>query len=274
MEEDVNQRKLLSHPLINYAEDLKNICQPLKTLGITYFSQAHIDEQGRFSALGLEPAYIKLYLEKHYYHYDIHMAQSNMNEQYVIWDSLELKNETQALEDIFRSFNYGHTFTIMQQNGKTKDYFHFATQLGNVSINDCYLSHLELLKTFILYYKEKIAEHKELKKGLEIKFELPKQQSGFQVANTFPFDQHHFKANLEIERFYIDTERYITKRELECLYWLSMGKTLEEIAVILTITLRTVKAHIRNIKEKFDCNNQFQLGMLFNKLPSIIIPKK
>lgn len=53
----------------------------------------------------------------------------------------------------------------------------------------------------------------------------------------------------------------ISQREMECLYWLARGKTQEQIASILKITLRTVKAHISNSKQKLNCYNQFQLGM-------------
>jgi DNA-binding CsgD family transcriptional regulator len=58
----------------------------------------------------------------------------------------------------------------------------------------------------------------------------------------------------------------LTKREWQCLYWLAQGKTLEETAIILGIALRTIKAHVINIKEKFNCSNQFQLGMLYQHL--------
>lgn len=267
------KQTLNHHPSLVYNKVLKEICKPLEKLGILYFSHVHIDETGKFSALGLEPEFVKIYFEKEYYRFDIHMAKSRLTEQYVLWDSIERIKESKELFDDFISFSLGHTFTIQQQNGKTKDYYHFAGKLNNNSINDNYLRNLDLLKRFILYYKEKLAAHKELRQGLEIKFEIPKDNSGYLIAHNSEESICDFNKETQLNRFYIQGEQYITHRELECLYWLSSGKTLDQIAVILGITLRTVKAHIKNIKEKFNCNNQFQLGTLYCQLTNVISHK-
>lgn len=55
----------------------------------------------------------------------------------------------------------------------------------------------------------------------------------------------------------------VSQRELDCLHWLAKGKTQDQIALILGITLRTVKAHISNTKQKLNCYTQFQLGMAY-----------
>lgn len=266
-----NLKHILNHhPSLAYSQELKEICKPLEKLGIFYFSHVHIDESGKFSALGLEPEFVKIYFEKEYYRFDIHMAQSRLMEQYVLWDSIERVKESRELFNDFLSFSLGHTFTIQQQNGKGKDYYHFAGKLENNSINDNYLRNLDLLKKFILYYKEKISAHKELQHGLNIKFEIPLENSGYLTAHKPNESIWEFNNETKLDRFYLKDQQYITSRELECLYWLSLGKTLDQIAEILGITLRTVKAHIKNIKEKFNCNNQFQLGALYSQLMNII----
>lgn len=70
---------------------------------------------------------------------------------------------------------------------------------------------------------------------------------------------------LDNSRYYINNNIYLTKREVECLYWKSLGKTDKEIAKILDITERTVKAHMTNSKDKLNCINLFQLGIEYNK---------
>ncbi len=71
---------------------------------------------------------------------------------------------------------------------------------------------------------------------------------------------YHSNSNLKKVR------SSISQREKECLYWLAKGKTQEQIATILKITERTVKAHISNSKQKLNCYNQFQLGMICMQL--------
>ena len=59
---------------------------------------------------------------------------------------------------------------------------------------------------------------------------------------------------------------HLSKRELECLDWIAKGKTAEMVAMILNISPRTIKAHVKNIKRKLGCFNYFQLGMAYEKL--------
>lgn len=50
----------------------------------------------------------------------------------------------------------------------------------------------------------------------------------------------------------------LTRREVECLHWASLGKTNEEIAIILELTRSTIRFHIRNASEKLDAVNRDQ----------------
>lgn len=43
-----------------------------------------------------------------------------------------------------------------------------------------------------------------------------------------------------------------TERELLCLYWSKMGKTAEEISIILSLSKATVRGYLENIREKYD----------------------
>lgn len=52
--------------------------------------------------------------------------------------------------------------------------------------------------------------------------------------------------------------RTLTARELECLRWVSVGKTDSEIAVILSIKPRTARFHIENAKRKLGVATRVQ----------------
>lgn len=265
-----NDKKILTHPSLVFARDLRDICSPLNTLNITYFSHVRVDNKGNFTALGLEPEFARLYAEKKYYNFDIHMAKLRLPEQYIVWDTIERKKESKQLYDDFQSFGIGHTFTIVQDNKNARDCFHFATKLGDGSINSSYLQNLDLLKKFINYFTDKIDEHKGLKNAYEIKFQVEQEHGGYFTAeNLSKIDISKFNQAVNTDRIYFEKNNYLTKREFECLYWLAQGKTLEEISIILAITVRTVKAHVSNIKEKFKCCNQFQLGMLYQQLSNL-----
>lgn len=54
------------------------------------------------------------------------------------------------------------------------------------------------------------------------------------------------------------TYKGLSQRELECLYWSSLGKTNQEVGIILNITERTVTFHINNCMSKLETFNAKQ----------------
>ena len=51
----------------------------------------------------------------------------------------------------------------------------------------------------------------------------------------------------------------ITRRELECLYYLSIGKSAKQTAAALNISTRTVEFHLKNLRNKTGARNRLQL---------------
>lgn len=48
---------------------------------------------------------------------------------------------------------------------------------------------------------------------------------------------------------------HLTDRQIDCLYWLASGKTLRETAIILKISVHTVREHLRAITERLHAVN-------------------
>jgi DNA-binding CsgD family transcriptional regulator len=260
------ERFLKLHPALNYAADLKAICAPLDLLDIVYFSHVHIDCQNNLSGLGIVPEFFELYFKKGYYNFDLHMSAPSHGEEYIIWDTVQRKQQSQSLHQDFMSFNQGHTFSIVVNHALGKECYHFATRLGNAKMNGEYLQLIDNLKKFILYFKEKIASHKELSLAYSLKMPLQMHQGGFITEET-PLSIDEFNTSIQSNRLYtMDGDQYLTQREMECLSWSARGKTINETALLLDISARTVKAHMMAIKEKLGCVSQFQLGMYYSKL--------
>lgn len=77
---------------------------------------------------------------------------------------------------------------------------------------------------------------------------------------------HHYLS----EEAMADCHISFSKREEECLYWVSQGKTYIETAMIMGITERTVKFHIKSMSNKLNVVNSKQLivkAMAMNLLP-------
>lgn len=252
-----------NHPSLRYASDMQAICNPLQRLGIAYFSHASIDGDNKMAALATLPSFFELYFNKGHYHADLHAASFKAGESSVLWDFVKRKPESQAVHQDFMSFNIGHTFSLVFNHGQQKDCYHFAAKLGNMAINGDYSRMLEPLKQFINFFKEKIAQHPNLRSAYTRRLSLKPTPDGY-FAENLEADIATFLDNIQSSRAYsVITNKYLTARELECLYWLGQGKTLEETACILKITPRTIKAHVKSIKYKLGCESQFQLGMQY-----------
>ncbi len=267
----MSKQKIISHPSLIHNEDLKTICQPLQKLGIHYFAHVNINDASQFSVLSLDPVFIKLYLEKSYYNFDAHFVESRISEQYLIWDTIEREKESKILYDDFHHCSLGHTFTIMQNNGDSKDCYHFGSWLGNNAINGAYLQNIDLLKKFILYFQDKVNSSKELRAAYDIRFSMTNHEAGYHAKNLGQvITAEELMPPLDLKRFYLNRSTWLSRKEIECLHWLSYGKTADEVAMIMSITQRTVRAHIRNIKDKLNCQSQFQLGIAYAKLQNLI----
>lgn len=87
------------------------------------------------------------------------------------------------------------------------------------------------------------------------------------ITMAFPIDaMHHMaaKAGRLLEENNFLRKNYskfskLSKREIELLRFMAIGKSAPETAEILFISLHTVETHRKNIKQKLDTNSYFEL---------------
>lgn len=249
---------------------MSDLCRPLHRLNITYFSHVHIDNDNQFSALSNNPDFSKHYLLNEYYDADLHLAQTEQLGQFVIWDALEQNGKSAKLYQEASEFGVKHTFSLIEKGNTGTHYYHFATHLIGQSMNQVYLSHIDLLKMFILYFKDKVSQSKTLSQGYNMKFSVNMSASD-DIENTIslakPINRSDFLNEIPIKHYSpLNGLKSLSFREMQILAWLHYGKTADEIAIILNIAVITVKKHIVSIKNKTSCYTQFQLGEFFSEL--------
>jgi DNA-binding CsgD family transcriptional regulator len=66
-----------------------------------------------------------------------------------------------------------------------------------------------------------------------------------QIANRL-----HRRVVAEV---FFDDRPYLTTREIECLRWVSLGKSTNEIAAILQISPHTARDYLKSVRFKLDC---------------------
>jgi DNA-binding CsgD family transcriptional regulator len=167
------------------------------------------------------------------------------------------------LHEILFSLNMWNSISIYVKSEKYIEIFHLSTSTNNEKIVEFYVNHKDLLKRFIYYFREKLHD-------INIK----------NIPYTFPNDPYNIFQNLigeekkapenlmidtfikktALEKFYLLThDMFISKREMECLHYLSLGKSAKEIGRVLKISPRTVETYLLNIKKKLELNTKSDL---------------
>lgn len=252
------------------SNDIQSICKPLfENTEITAVFFRRIYRNDHALSFSTNPAKIEWHYVNKKYKFarsEICPTEHRLKPGYYLSDKLDychpelllLKKEEQQY------FSHYHNLIVMNSTSEYNEAFDFATSNSNSLINEWYLSNIDVLEKFISYFKSRIT----------VFLQTPEK---FWVSPPEDFSQglgeiryHNDQALiLDKDRAKTNVEHYcamLTPREKECLYWMFLGKTMPEIALILNISKRTVEKFITNIKEKFACNTLFQLG---NALSSI-----
>lgn len=142
-------------------DSIINLCRPLfKQTEITYFSHTRIDKNLKFHGLSSDPNFSDYYLNKKFYNFDIHLLNLDNKINYIHCDMVDRTDEIITLHDAFAKFGYGHTFTIIESHDTYRDYYHFAADIENKSINNKYYQYTEILMRHILFFKEQLVKSK------------------------------------------------------------------------------------------------------------------
>jgi DNA-binding CsgD family transcriptional regulator len=262
--------KITNHPILNHAQDVAEICKPLKLLNIDYFSHVRVDNKGHFTALASNAGFAEHYLNNKYYNADIHMAVNYHAGNYVIWDAIERDGLSERMHQEASAFGIEHTFTLIDKNRHGSDFYHFAGNAIGSSINQIYLENIDLLELFVLFFNEKVFESKALSSVYQHTFSIDADAPGYMVKDNvgdLRDSLASFREEIKLKKKLRTGKIHaLSRREVEILDWLHHGKTTEQIAQILEVSNVTINKHIANIKEKTGCFTQFQLGELYNSV--------
>lgn len=266
------------HPALIATDCIKNLCSPLKKLNISYFAHVNINQAGEFAAVSSNPAFSEHYLLNKYYNFDIHLADTKRFGQFILWDEIERRAETETMHTEAAQFGVKHTFTVIKEGKDSQDFYHFATDLDNIDINQIYVGNIDLLECFIAFFNDCSSRNQSLKRYMDFKFSIEKKTAEYKIKDeTLPNftnkNRLHFIEEMNQHGHYVKEVNLsslnsfaISPREKEFLHWLVFGKTAPEIALILNISKRTAEKHLLSIKDKMGCSTLFELGYKLREL--------
>lgn len=237
----------MSKALINLSRQVKEICSPYFTqLGLDHFNYIHRDNNGNVSYLCSNPAWLEHYLKKSYPKIGAFEQKTELSQyKYILWNGLD-RNDP-ILIDSKNMIGVEYGITIIKAESDGVGFYNLGTKSSNSSIVNAYVNNIDKYENFILEFQENAAamlvRAKQLKMHINSDDSTKSNKSGYRFGNL-----------------------HLTEREFECINYLALGKTAEEISIILSISKRTVETHIQNIKNKLNCYSQFRLGYLLGRM--------
>lgn len=272
-----NSMELNKQFFISSVKDIKDICKPLfENFPIHYFDYFRTYKDGSRIFLCSSLAWAEYFLNQCYGNSKNFTFEVPSGLTYFSWEQIKnllIKTDKMLFEnklkDAYSNFNIANGIVITENHGDYVDYYNFATSPDKDNIQEFYSENTDILKRFILYFREKAndlikisSEHKFV--PCEIEDVNHSEKYGYK-ENKFEAQRKIFSEKTEINRFYLsDYQTYLTKREVICLKLLSKNLLVKQIADQLSLSQRSVEFYIRNIKLKLNLHRQSELIAFVN----------
>lgn len=263
----------LKHPTFTQTQDIKQICKPLNKLGISYFGHGRI-ENNKFSALTNNPKFLEHYLKHNYYNVDIHTCKSQLG-QYIVWDAIECTGTSNKLNIEAEQFGVQHTFTIVEKDQTGINYYHFSNDSNDYSINQIYLTNLDLLQLFISKFNNHVSQSKQLKQAYDLTFSIDENAEGYiletacqeKIENINRTDfiksitQNRHLSSFHSVILHKDTHKpvLLAPQQIKCLKLLALGKSTKQIADEMQLAYRTVCHYLERVRRLLGCRSSKEL---------------
>lgn len=260
---DVLNTNVSKHISLQASSDMIPIIQPLEIIGIQHYSFTRRYSDNSYFILTSTPDFSEIFIKDKFYKDSFCGPFDNYKDINMLDTQLGQCKATIAFAQLT---HMGNLFIMLRKHENYIDTFYFASHVSNEKVRDIYISHQDSLEKFNHYFLEQAkpiieqCEQDRLFISEEMGDSTNLGTSNFETILNFNAELLNSKKNN------ITLNQTLSPREIEVLKCLSMGKTCAEVALILGITQRTIKAHIKSIKDKLSVYTLFQLGKRFEKL--------
>lgn len=230
--------------------DIKKICQPVFDLiNLEYYSYGRFYDNGKCVLLSTNKNVFLNHFEKEY-QLTIPPKTNNAHQK-KIYNLILIDDKLPAIiADEYNQFNHGVMMDIIKKSPGYYEMFCFVAKKNAIDPVNKFLNSLNKLDNYSEYFLENAKQI--IQDGEKNIIELPiSMKPLINGSASGIYDEYSI--------FYRGTTIQLSKRQIECLSLLTMGKTAKEIANTLNISIKTVEDHIRILKIKLKCNRKSDL---------------
>lgn len=259
---------------------VKSICQPfLDKFEIVFFDFTRVYKNGTETILTSYPELIQSL-----YGLGLYILPANVGflgkTKNVLLLSSAIDNgiNFELLNHVRESFAVDHILNIVEKKSDYLDCYSFGAHSKDDKMVNFYLNNMDILEKFILYFKSvaspliKKADHSRMTLPTLLKpfYKEVLTYSDINATDTLNFISNmvsHVKLELCIDKKIVK----LSRRETECIIYLTSGLSIKEVARKLLLSPRTVETYIGNVKNKLKCDKINQIfDVLFDQTKLLI----
>lgn len=230
-------------------DELRVLIEPLSQIGIHFFEFDKTFNEPTCIRMSTHAKWISTYLENHFDRIGaFEAAPCVYTSGHITWSELRQEPVYTTARQLF---NIDGGITLINKQKYSCEFYHFATDRPNHQLPQATIQNIHQLHQFILVFREKYAH--------QLKIDTKPAHTRTE-KNIF---------DNQIKRYHLNKQGkdyYLTKREVEILNLLALGKTAEEIGLLLSISRRTCEGHMTMLRTKFNCKSIIEVGFIASSL--------
>lgn len=233
-------KNLKKHVLFEEAAVIQKYCSRLEYLGIAGFYFLRRFPNGTFVDLSNQLAWSENFLTQFF---NCELDYGNAQDHIWINPGLSLWSQNPGnmiWQEGKEKWGFYSGISIAKEGPAWTDAFCFYSRKEPSVMDQEYLKNFQLLEKFNLLFVDKFQDI--INKGEQNPLHIP--EIYFQNKKPAFNDQEKF-----IQSF-MHFQEPLSKRELECIYYIAKGNTAFQVGKILHLSRRTVETHLQKAKDK------------------------
>ncbi len=265
-----------NHMLYRSARDVRDIASPLeKHLNIKEFTYERIYNNNQKIKLTNQPEWIAYFYQNNFHLLGGDDTVDNLHSGVNLTANMVSMNNDQTIFESCRKFyDIGDGIVLVDRFEEYRELFWFTSDTSNKYLLD-YHRNIELLRIFTQSFKEKakkLIKNSEYQKIIRPPTLLNLSMSAY---HNHELSEIEFLKSIGIKKYtfyYKKIEIVLTRKELQCALGLISGKSAKEISNDLCRSVRTIEAHVDNLRMKLRCSSRSNLvNMLLSMGVSIYL---
>jgi DNA-binding CsgD family transcriptional regulator len=235
---------------------MKEICKPLEQFNIQLYYERIFFDKTFYILSSEEKAYLRFCIQPDKNFINQLMLAPVSGFKNFLWP--DCPKGIAPLEFLFKN-DIWHGLSFIRKSNNFIEVWNFTSTRSNENVIKFYIDNIDWLERFIYYFNQRILDIEE--PNVKDRALIKLNSDLFQMGNN-QNENMHSKIGLKLNNYILNIDNKnikLSKREVECLYHLTLGKNIKEIARELSIGNRTVEDYLNNVKLKSGKHSRSQL---------------